>query len=70
MLVKKPTANMTVIDDVFAHLVTERFPLPTEKDVENLEARIKCRSPENYRQFLLDYNGGFFNDPEIEQVGE
>lgn len=61
---------MTIIDDVYARLATKRFPLPTESDVADLEKRTKCRFPEDYRQFLLEYNGGYFNDPEIEQVGE
>jgi len=61
---------MTIINDVYARLVTKSFPLPTESDITDLEERTKCQFPQDYRQFLLQYNGGYFRDPEIEQVGE
>jgi len=41
------------------------FPLPHEKDVIDLESRISVTFPPDYRQFLLEYNGGCFNEPEI-----
>ena len=61
---------MTAIDIVYSRYCTERFPLPTEQQVAELEQRIGIRLPDAYRHFLLKYNGGFFNLPEIAPVGE
>lgn len=38
--------------------------LPTETDLQAFEAEIGYRLPEDYRQFLLAYNGGRFPEPE------
>jgi hypothetical protein len=61
---------MTIIDEVYARFAITRFPLPSERDIAELEKRTECRFPENYRQFLLQFNGGYFSDPEIAQVGD
>jgi hypothetical protein len=61
---------MTIIDYAYARFAITRFPLPSETDVAELEERTKCRFPEGYREFVLQFNGGYFCDPEIEQVGE
>ena len=42
------------------------LPLPSEAQVADLERRIKVEFPADYRQFLLDFNGGYFDDPNIE----
>jgi len=43
----------------------ERFPLPSEEEVAALEERIGIDLPPDYREFLLEYNGGFFTEPDI-----
>jgi hypothetical protein len=53
------------IAEAYQLFCTERFPLPTEKDVRDLETRISVSFPADYRLFLLQYNGGFFNEPQI-----
>lgn len=47
-----------------------RFPLPSEADVTALEQRIGVTLPDDYRRYLLEYNGGFFDDALIPQHGE
>lgn len=51
------------IRSVYEAFPIERFPLPSEEDVSNLEARLKISLPPHYRRFLLEYNGGCFSDP-------
>jgi hypothetical protein len=41
------------------------IPAPSEKQVADLEQRIGIRLPDDYRQYLLDYNGGYFTEPDI-----
>ncbi len=48
----------------------KRFPLPSEAQVAALERKIKVSFPEDYRQFLLEFNGGFFKCPEITPTDE
>ena len=61
---------MNNIDSAYARFSVERPPLPTEQQVAELEQRIGIRLPDAYRQFVLKYNGGYFNSPEITPVGE
>ena len=42
-----------------------RFPLPTEGDLRLIESAIKARLPDEYREFILRFNGGFFDDPPV-----
>ena len=42
-----------------------RFPLPTERQVADLEDGLGIQLPPDYREFILRYNGGFFNEPDI-----
>ena len=51
---------MTVIEAAYRSFCTKRFPLPTEKQVADLERRIGVALPEDYRHFILEYNGGWF----------
>ena len=56
---------MTRIEVAYKAFVKTRFPLPTEKQVADLEASLHIELPPDYRQFLLEYNGGFFTEPDI-----
>jgi hypothetical protein len=56
---------MKKIEYYYFKFCKERFPLPLEKQVADLERRIGISLPADYRQFLLKYNGGFFTEPEI-----
>ena len=61
---------MTIIDDAYRRFSAERFPLPSEAQLAALEQQIGVVFPDDYRQFVLEYNGGYFNEPEITPVGE
>jgi hypothetical protein len=56
---------MSTFHYAYARWATERFPLPTEEQVANLEWRLKTELPGDYREFLLSFNGGVFDAPEI-----
>jgi hypothetical protein len=56
---------MSAIDLAYAKFCKKRFPLPTERQVSDLENRIGIRLPADFRQFILDYNGGYFTEPDI-----
>jgi hypothetical protein len=56
---------MNEIDAAYRKFCRTRFPLPTERQVADLEQRISVSFPEDYRDFVLEYNGGFFNEPLI-----
>jgi SMI1-KNR4 cell-wall len=51
------------IERVYASFDVERFPLPAEAQLAALENRLKTRLPDDYREFVLRYNGGVFRDP-------
>jgi hypothetical protein len=57
---------MKTIEKVYREFCRERFPLPTEQQVSELERRIKVSFPDDYRRFLLEYNGGYFSEPYIQ----
>ncbi len=61
---------MTTIESAYSRYCTKRFPLPTEQQVLELEQRVDVRLPDKYRQFVLKYNGGYFNRPKITPVGD
>jgi len=61
---------MTTIEDAYRKFSTERFPLPSQSQLDELERRIGVAFPEDYRQFVLQFNGGYFTEPEITPVGE
>jgi len=61
---------MSIIDDAYRRFLKERFPLPTAAQVAALEERIHVQFRDDYRRFLLDFNGGYFQCPEISPVGE
>lgn len=56
---------MKTIEAAYNLFCEERFPLPAETQVAALERRIKVSFPDDYRQFLVEYNGGFFTEPHI-----
>jgi hypothetical protein len=61
---------MNPIELAYACFARKRFPLPTESQVRALEKRIKVELPADYRKFILEFNGGYFTDPEITPVEE
>ena len=56
---------MTAIDTAYRQFCWERFALPNETLVTALERRIGANFPDDYRRFLLAYNGGYFTEPRI-----
>jgi SMI1-KNR4 cell-wall len=61
---------MTTIQSAYARFVKERFTLPSEAQLADLERRIGLRLPADYRKFSLEFNGGYFKEPEITPVGD
>lgn len=61
---------MSAIDFAYRRFSRKRFPLPTEAQVRALEKRVKVEFPDDYRKFLLEFNGAYFIEPEITPVGE
>ena len=60
---------MLAISSAYAKYCTERFhPLPTEEQVTTLQRRLNVELPDDYRRFLLEFNGGVFDEPFIEPV--
>ena len=59
---------MNPIELAYHRFNCERFPLPSETQVRALEQRIKVELPVDYRKFILEFNGSYFNDPEITPV--
>ncbi len=56
---------MSRIENAYQQFCKKRFPLPSKKQVAKLERRIGIQLPSDYRQYLLEYNGGFFTEPRI-----
>jgi hypothetical protein len=54
------------IDSAYEHYCRERFPLPSEEDISSLEDRLRAELPADFKDFLLHYNGGVFNDTKIQ----
>jgi hypothetical protein len=61
---------MNTIEFAYRRFARERFPRPTEAQVRALEKQIKVEFPLDYRNFLLEFNGGYFIELEIATVGE
>ena len=61
---------MTATDDAYRKFLRERFPLPTEEQVAELERRIHVDFPADYRRFILEFNGGYFHEPVITPTAE
>jgi hypothetical protein len=63
-------ARMTTIQTAYDRFSKKRFPLPSESQLTRLEQEIRVVFPDDYRRFVLDFNGGYFKRPEIAPVGE
>jgi hypothetical protein len=56
---------MSVIAQIYEKYCEERFSLPTEKQVADIERRMGVPFPADFREYVLRYNGGLFNEPDI-----
>lgn len=56
---------MNVIEEIHKLCCSDPFPLPTAEQVQALQNRWDISFPENYRAYLVRYNGGFFDGPII-----
>lgn len=61
---------MTTIEYAYNRFSTKRFPLPSESQLDLLEQRMGVTFPEDYRRFVLEFNGGYFSEPEITPVSD
>lgn len=61
---------MTTIENAYERFSKERFALPSEAQLAELEHRIGVRFPDDYRKFVLEFNGGNFKCPVITPIGE
>ena len=61
---------MTTIENAYAQFTKERFPLPSEEQLAELERRIGVRFADDCRKFILEFNGGYFKCPEITPIGK
>lgn len=58
------TLPKTNFEIAYRNFTKKRFPLPSEKQVADLENRLGVPLPPDYRRFLLENNGGVFLEPE------
>jgi hypothetical protein len=56
---------MSNIEYAYLLYCTERFQLPSEEQIGELEERIGVLLPDDYREFIREYNGGWFSEPRI-----
>jgi hypothetical protein len=61
---------MTAIEYAYCRFMRVRFSLPTEDQLADVERRINIVFPDDYRRFLLEFNGGYFCEPLITPVGD
>jgi hypothetical protein len=61
---------MTAIAEAYRKYLRVRFPLPTEDQLTELERRINVIFPDDYRRFILEFNGGYFHEPVITPAGD
>ncbi|HEX4147171.1 MAG TPA: SMI1/KNR4 family protein [Pirellulales bacterium] len=61
---------MTTIHAAYDRFCKKRFPATSEADLFSLQRRIGVIFPADYRRFILDFNGGYFDDPIITPVGQ
>lgn len=47
-------------DEIYSKHVREEFPRPTLQQVEEFETRIGNKLPKSFRQFVQNFNGGYF----------
>ena len=60
------TESLNTMEYAFQKFVTERFPLPSEEQIAAFERWLGVELPADYRQFISEFNGGIFDEPEIE----
>ena len=60
---------MTNIESAYQRFSTERFPLRAKRRSRSL-SNDWIVFPAEFRQFLLEYNGGYFKNPEIGPVNQ
>jgi len=53
------------IANAYNQFCETRFPQISEQEIENLESEIGVELPSDYRDYLLEFNGGYFNEPLI-----
>lgn len=53
------------IESAYQSFCRTRFSLPTMADILSFETRFGLSLPNDYRQFLGEFNGGVFSDPDI-----
>jgi hypothetical protein len=58
------------IERAYERYCQKRFPLPSTEEVQQLEDRINVTFPEDYRDYLLQYNGGWFRTPVLDVEDE
>jgi hypothetical protein len=56
---------MKEIASAYKRFATERFRLPSKKQLLVFERRIKSKLPSDFRQYVLEFNGGIFEYSEI-----
>jgi hypothetical protein len=57
---------MASIEAAYEKFCRVVFPPTTEQDIARLEQNADVAFPPEYREFLLNYNGGYFTRPRIE----
>lgn len=53
------------IDIAYEQFCSDRFRATSEKEIAALEKRVGARFSDDYRDYLLRYNGGFFDEAAI-----
>ena len=61
---------MSIIEDAYAKFCFERFGMATEQQLVLCERRCGITFPDDYRRYVLAYNGGYFNEPDFESPDE
>lgn len=57
---------MNVVERVYSRYAGTRFPLPSEANIAALETKMGTLLPAEYRAFIANHNGGYFNDAPFE----
>ncbi len=61
---------MTTIQSAYDRFCKKRFPPPSEAQLAALEQQIGVVFSDDYRRFILNFNGGCLQEPEITPFGE
>lgn len=61
---------MLNIEYAYNKYCEERFPLPSEEQLEQLEQRIGITFLDDYRRFILEFNVGCFIEPTVSEIVE